>query len=364
MPITDIIVNKATGDARHGTLMKGFNLRWPPTEEDGAATIYVCRTEQDIEDALSHALVTMARTAADASPSTVNYMDNRITVRSGGHCYEGFVSNNKYGSIIDIGLVTGLLEGDLAKVSCSTDGIIGEGKKDYNYTYGFKLLAGTQNWNGAVELFKRHGKLIPGGSCYSVAAGGHICGGGYGFNSRKSGLTIDYVCGVDLLVVTKEGTVEKRHANAFVNPNLFAACRGGGGGNFGIITAYYFELNTENLNAEQKQKDYKPRSLPKAPESVAIMMLNIPWSQFKDGGKFDQTESNGFKKFEGLLHRYGSYWSDADKGQKFETWGLFAILKLMHSDSGNLKLNLQYHDKYGGLTESKPLQDFLPTFPK
>ena len=220
-------------------------------------------------------------------------------------------------------------------------------------------MAGTQNWNGAVELFKRHGKLIPGGSCYSVAAGGHICGGGYGFNSRKSGLTIDYVCGVDLLVVTKEGTVEKRHANAFVNPNLFAACRGGGGGNFGIITAYYFELNTENLNAEQKQKDYKPRSLPKAPESVAIMMLNIPWSQFKDGGKFDQTESNGFKKFEGLLHRYGSYWSDADKGQKFETWGLFAILKLMHSDSGNLKLNLQYHDKYGGLTESKPLQDFL-----
>lgn len=178
MAFTGSIITKDTAGARHDTLMKGFNLRWPPTEEDGAAAIYVCRTEKDIEDALSDALVETAMAAADTSPATLNEMDNRITVRSGGHCYEGFVSNNKGGSIIDIGLVAGLLEGDLAKVSCSTDGVIGGGKNENNYTYGFKLLAGTQNWNGAVELFKRHGKLIPGGSCYSVAAGGHICGGG------------------------------------------------------------------------------------------------------------------------------------------------------------------------------------------
>ena len=370
MSITDIIVNKSTGGARHDTLMKGFNLRWPPTEEEGAATIYVCRTEDEIEQALVAALTDLAGGVGNPIPdmsraSDAKKMNNRITVRSGGHCYEGFVSNNKGGAIIDVGLVSGLLEGPVATVDCDENGIILSGGHSdrKEYAYKFKLLAGTQNWNGAVELFKRHGKLIPGGSCYSVAAGGHICGGGYGFNSRKSGLTIDYVCGVDILVVTKDGEVVKRHANAFVNSDLFAACRGAGGGSFGIITAYYFELDTENLTAEQKQKDYKPRSLPPAPTAVAIMMLNIPWSQFQDGGEFEKLEEEiepeGFKKFKGLLERYGSYWGDATKGKDPKTWGLFSILKLTHSSSGNLKLNLQYHDANGKLTDSNTLQGFL-----
>ncbi len=43
-------------DPRHSTLQKGFNLRWPPTAEAGAAAIYVCRTADDVIAAARDAL--------------------------------------------------------------------------------------------------------------------------------------------------------------------------------------------------------------------------------------------------------------------------------------------------------------------
>ena len=71
-------------DRRHSSLQKGFNLRWPlgnlqgQSSPNGANLIYLCRSPQDIMDAAAQAL---------ALPN------GRITVRSGGHCYEGFVAN-------------------------------------------------------------------------------------------------------------------------------------------------------------------------------------------------------------------------------------------------------------------------------
>jgi FAD/FMN-containing dehydrogenase len=46
---------------------------------------------------------------------------------------------------------------------------------------------------------------IPGGSCYSVGAGGHICGGGYGLLSRKYGLTVDHLVAVQAPASIRRG---------------------------------------------------------------------------------------------------------------------------------------------------------------
>ena len=62
---------------------------------------------------------------------------------------------------------------------------------------------GCYNWNSNLSLWTKYGKYIPGGTCYSVCLGGHICGGGYGSDSRLAGLTVDYLEGVELIVVDK-----------------------------------------------------------------------------------------------------------------------------------------------------------------
>ncbi|MEU4741758.1 hypothetical protein AB0G02_15010 [Actinosynnema sp. NPDC023658] len=50
-----------------------------------------------------------------------------------------------------------------------------------------------------MKLHRRWGTTIPGGSCATVGAGGHIVGGGYGLLSRRNGLTVDHLHGVEVV---------------------------------------------------------------------------------------------------------------------------------------------------------------------
>lgn len=115
----------------------------------------------------------------------------RITVRSGGHCYEGFVSDNPGGVIIDVS--------GMRRVLATADGLLG-------------LEGGCTNWDVYERLYKARGVTIPGGSCYSVGLGGYIVGGGYGLMSREFGLTVDYLAAVDVIVVNATGAAELVHA--------------------------------------------------------------------------------------------------------------------------------------------------------
>ena len=85
---------------------------------------------------------------------------------------------------------------------------------------------------------QKFGLAIPVGINSTTGIAGLTLGGGFGWLSRKFGLTIDSLLSAD--VVTASG--EQLRASPAENPDLFWALRGGGG-NFGVVTSFEFALH-------------------------------------------------------------------------------------------------------------------------
>jgi FAD/FMN-containing dehydrogenase len=140
----------------------------------------------------------------------------RVAARSGGHSYAGYSTTT--GLVIDVSRMRGIAVN--AKSRTATIGA------------GARLI-------DVYEALWRHRLTIPGGSCPSVGIAGLALGGGVGFSSRKLGPTCDSMRG--LRIVTADGRM--RNATAREHGDLYWACRGGGGGNFGIATSFSFRLH-------------------------------------------------------------------------------------------------------------------------
>ncbi len=153
------------GDPRFGTVIRGFNQRW--IADPGY--VRLCSGPADVVAAVESAV-------RDGL---------RITVRSGGHCYENFAYGNTGGVIVDLSLPNGVY------VDAETGWLV--------------VDAGATLFDVYVQLYKQYGVTLPGGSCYSVGAGGHITGGGYGLLSRLHGLTVDYLSAVEVVHVDGSG---------------------------------------------------------------------------------------------------------------------------------------------------------------
>jgi len=270
-------IDPSVDDPRFPSFFQGFNRRW---FAPNCKAVYLCFTAEGTASALDDAIY---------------YFDKNVKIKSGGHCYESFVFNNNTGAIIDVTPMGGY---------------------GYDEQKGYYLESGGTNWSAFQALFRDYGKVLPAGSCYSVGLGGHICGGGYGLLSRLNGLTVDWLTGVE--VVVKDSANNSAYS-VYVSvdslsqdeQNLYWAHRGGGGGNFGVITKYYF------------------KQLPNAPQTALITSVAFPWTGLSE-------ESLG-----NLLQWFAEF------AQKKDNWRQFALLPMYHQAAGEIHLTIQTAVHYG-----------------
>ncbi len=137
-----------------------------------------------------------------------------LSVRGGGHSFAGFGTNDD-GVVIDLGRLA------------STEVI----EKERHVV----RIGGGSTWGQVAADLAPHGLAISSGDTKSVGVGGLTLTGGIGWKVRKYGLALDNLVGAE--VVTADGALVR--ASAEENPELFWALRGGGG-NFGIVTAFDF----------------------------------------------------------------------------------------------------------------------------
>lgn len=132
--------------------------------------------------------------------------------RGGRHSYAGF--STATGMVID---VSGLRHIEISP------GLI-------------RVQGGTQLVDLTYAAVER-GLSVPAGWCPTVGIGGLVLGGGMGLQTRRYGLTADRMRAAE--VVLADGSTV--HCDAIHHPDLFWALRGGGGGNFGVVTSVDFE---------------------------------------------------------------------------------------------------------------------------
>jgi FAD/FMN-containing dehydrogenase len=105
----------------------------------------------------------------------------------------------------------------------------------------------------------------------NTGVAGLTLGGGFGYLSRRFGWTCDTVTSMD--VVTADGRVVR--ANEKENPDLFWGLRGGGG-NFGIVTSFEFELNAVGPEILGGAIAWPATEAPRVLELFRILMADAP----------------------------------------------------------------------------------------
>jgi FAD/FMN-containing dehydrogenase len=190
LPASDVTFLKPS-DPQYADYLPAANKR----AQLSPALRAVCKTE--------HAVAVMV--------DWVQANNQSFAVRSGGHSYEGFSQSANV--VID-------LRGLKSIAIDATSGLVTVG-------------AGVSLYKIYQALAAR-GLALPAGSCPTVGISGHVMGGGHGLLARSHGLTCDTLR--QTTIVDSQG--QPQQASATSNPDLYWACRGGGGGSFGIATQF------------------------------------------------------------------------------------------------------------------------------
>jgi FAD/FMN-containing dehydrogenase len=194
LPASDVLF-LTPSDAHYADYLPAANMR----TQLSPALRAVCKTENAVS-----VMVDWVRS---------NNLD--FAVRCGGHSYEGFSQSRDV--VIDLrGLATIAVD----------------------------KAAGTVTVGAGADLFQIYqqvaakGLALQAGSCPTVGISGHILGGGQGLLGRSHGLTCDSLRQVTLV----DAQARVLQASDTTETDLFWACRGGGGGSFGVATQFVMNV--------------------------------------------------------------------------------------------------------------------------
>lgn len=181
-----------------------------------------------------------------------------VSVRSGGHSMAGY-GTNEGGMVIDLSGMKDIAIDPLRRTARIEPGL---------------------TWGEVANNLQPYSLALTSGDVGTAGVGGLLPGGGIGWMVRKYGLTIDRLRAVEL--VTAEGQLLR--ASADENSELFWGLRGGGG-NFGIATAFEVDLHPggtilggavfyEATEAERILQDYA-RIASAAPDELSTQALLV-----------------------------------------------------------------------------------------
>ena len=178
---------------------------WNGMHDKRPALIARCMSSRDVSNAVTFARERGLLTA----------------VRGGGHSWPGK-------SVCDDGIMI-----DLSPMRA----VMADTEKRRAYAGGGALL------NALDTASLEHGLVTTAGVVSHTGVGGFTLGGGFGRLNRKYGLAIDNLRSAE--IVTADGKI--RRINDQEDADLFWAIRGGGG-NFGVVTEFEFELHPFDRN--------------------------------------------------------------------------------------------------------------------
>jgi len=223
----------------------------------------------------------------------------RLVVTSGGHCLEGFVSDPEVRVILDVSPMKRIyFDAERGAVAVECGATVGETFR---------------------ALFEAWGVVIPLGEHPDIGMGGHVPGGVFGFLCRQLGLAADYLYAVEVVTVNADG-----HASAVVatretsdpNRELWWAHTGGGAGNFGVATRFWFR-------SSDASGDDPSKLLPRAPESITTFRAEWDWSDIDEAA------------FLRLLRNHG-VWSEQNSGADSPNASLWALLAVHRKQLGKI----------------------------
>ncbi|WFE28335.1 FAD-binding protein [Solwaraspora sp. WMMD791] len=271
-------------DPRYPDLVRGTNQRWVGRPD----TVCVVTSAAQVAAVVQQAVRT----------------GTRFAVRSGGHCYEDFVTSGDIRLVIDLSQLT-----------------------EVRYDPGrraFSVGAGTPLGRVYQALYKQWGVFLPAGNCPTVAVGGHIAGGGYGSQSRRNGLAVDHLYAVEVVVVDASGrarVVVATREDDDPYRDLWWAFTGGGGGNFGVVTRYW-------LRSPGATSADPARLLPRPPSQVWIHEVAWPWESLTED------------RFARLMRNHGEWHAD-NSAPDSPYVNLFSQLKPWHKAQGAVTMVTQ-----------------------
>lgn len=209
----------------HGSLVRPDNAQYPVARQ-----LFSTRFDDVLPQGIAY-----CTSASDVQTclAFVRRFNLPVTARSGGHSYAGYSTTS--------GLILDLTRLNQVSVNAGTATIGG----------GAHLI-------DVYSTLAQNGVVIPAGSCPTVGIAGLTLGGGVGVLGRKFGLTCDNLLSAQ--VVLANGTLVNCDQNT--NADLFWALRGGGGGNFGVVTSFTFQTHPVS--------------------ELSLFTLNWAWSQATD----------------------------------------------------------------------------------